>query len=117
MSGEKLLKSLHPDEGCNTTATPGLKALIKQLEHQAVQLRTASMYGMSNAHGEQSLDREVASLRKAETREAEKAEKRIRAADADKRQQHHEHACGDREKPAHGRRAQHPRASAPRLVR
>jgi hypothetical protein len=29
---EKLLESLHLDEGCNTTATPGLKALIEQLE-------------------------------------------------------------------------------------
>ena len=54
--------------------------LIKQLENSAVQLRTASMYGYSNASGEAQLDAEVRRLRSHEAKAAEAAQAKRRDA-------------------------------------
>ena len=58
---------------------------LKELERAAVQLRTAQMWGHTNAHGEAKLDAEVHDLHRREEREAERASaaRRKRAIECD----------------------------------
>ena len=52
--------------------------LLKQLEKQAVDLRTAAMWGHANAMGEASLDRSVGAMRQDEARESDSKERQRR---------------------------------------